>query len=265
MKQKIPVVVLAGGQGMRIREETEFRPKPMIPIGERPILWHIMKTYGHYGFDRFIVCLGYKGDVIKQYFLHYSLMHTDFTIGIGKENKPKVHNTHPEESWKVTLAETGLNTMTGARIKRIENYVETDTFMVTYGDGVANINIQQLLKFHRSHGKIATVTGVNPPSRFGELVIDKKHRVVDFSEKPHISERLINGGFFVFDRRVFDYLQANEQCVLEKEPLERLARDGELMNFAHTDFWYCMDTIRDMNHLTDLWKQNKAPWKVWKD
>lgn len=259
----IKVVILCGGRGTRLREETEVRPKPMVEIGGCPILWHIMKIYAHYGFTNFVLCLGYKGAMIKAYFLNYGAMHNDFTIRLGSSSRLHFHSNHLEERWTVTLADTGLNSMTGARIKRIEKYIDSDEFMVTYGDGVANINIQQLVNFHHQHGKIGTVTGVRPPSRFGEL-LTRGNSVVEFSEKPLVSQGFINGGFFVFHRRFFDYLSADDNCYLEREPLERLAKDGELMMYTHTGYWQCMDTYRDYELLEEAWRTT-PPWKVWDD
>ena len=256
------VVILCGGMGTRLREETEYRPKPMVEIGGRPILWHIMKIYAHYGFTEFILCLGYKGWMIKEYFLNYAMMQSDFTVEIGKKNEIQFHNNQVEEGWKVTLAETGLNAMTGARVKRVEKYIDNDTFMLTYGDGVANVNVRDLLAFHHQHGEIGTVTGVRPPSRFGELSIKEK-QVVEFAEKPQTYEGLINGGFFVFNKRVFEYLEDDDSCVFEQKPLEQLAADEELMVYMHKGFWQCMDTYRDFQYLNRLWEQQEVPWRVW--
>jgi len=258
------VVILAGGKGTRIPEETEFRPKPMIKIGERPILWHIMKIYGTFGYTDFIICLGYKGEMIKEYFLNYKFVNSDFTITLGRHDEIKVHGKNSEDHWAVTLADTGLEAQTGSRIKKIGKYIDGETFMVTYGDGVADINIKDLLLFHKSHKKIGTLTGVHPQSRFGELRI-KGSRIVEFSEKPNITSGYINGGFFVFDREIFDYLRNDDDCALEKEPLEILAREGQLMVYSHDGFWQCMDTVRDMRLLNDLWAQGNAPWKIWED
>jgi glucose-1-phosphate cytidylyltransferase len=262
--KNIPVVILAGGFGTRLREQTEFIPKPMVPIGTRPILWHIMKIYSHYGFKRFIICLGYKGEIIKEYFLHYRIRNSDFTINLGNHEDIHIHNLYREDNWEVTLADTGLKAMTGARIKRIEKYIDTDRFLLTYGDGVANIEIKRLVDFHVSHRRLATVTGVKPPSRFGELITEG-HRVIEFSEKPQVRSSMINGGFFVFNRGIFSYLLEDDQCTLEKEPLERLANDGELMVYQHAGFWQCMDTPRDMNLLNEYWENCDAPWKIWKE
>lgn len=259
----IPVVILAGGLGTRLREQTEFIPKPMVPVGGKPILWHIMKTYSHYGFKRFIVCLGYKGNIIKEYFFHYNIMNSDFTVKLGGNGDLKFHNSHCAEDWEVTLAETGSKSMTGARVKRIEDKIDTDIFMLTYGDGVADIDLEKLLEFHRSHNKTATITGVRPPSRFGELVADGS-RVVEFSEKPQKHSAMINGGYMLFDRNIFDHISLDINCVLEKDVLEPLAKSGELMVFGHDGFWQCMDTLRDMNFLNEKWDNGNAPWKVWK-
>jgi glucose-1-phosphate cytidylyltransferase len=262
--KNIPVIILAGGFGTRLREQTEFIPKPMVSIGTRPILWHIMKIYSHYGYKRFIICLGYKGEIIKEYFLHYSIRNSDFTINLGNREDIRIHNLHSEDDWEITLADTGLKAMTGARIKRIEKYIETNYFLLTYGDGVANIDIKKLVEFHASHGRVATVTGVKPPSRFGELVTEG-NRVIEFGEKPQVGSGLINGGFFIFNRGVFSYLSEDDQCMLEREPLERLTKDEQLMVYQHTDFWQCMDTLRDMNLLNEYWESGKAPWKVWEE
>lgn len=259
------VIILCGGQGMRIREETEFKPKPMILIGEKPILWHIMKYYAHYGFMNFILCLGYKGHIIKDFFLNYETMVNDFTIKLGDHKKSiAIHNSHPESGWSVTMADTGLNAMTGARIKRIEKYITKDYIMLTYGDGLSDVDLKALFEFHKSHGKIATITGVTPSSRFGELITEG-NKVLQFSEKPHTHQSIINGGFFIFDRRLFNYVEADDQCIFERTPLERLAENGELMVYRHDGFWQCMDTVRDMNILADEWKKTKPAWKVWED
>ena len=256
------VVILCGGLGTRLREETEFRPKPMVEIGAHPILWHIMKIYAHYGLTDFILCLGYKGEMIKEYFYHYEVLNDDFTIELGNHKNIEIHNSHAETGWRVTLADTGDKALKGARLKRIEKYIIGDQFMMTYGDAVANIDINALLAFHRIHGKLATVTGINPTSRFGELKI-KDNRVESFTEKPRTGSGLINGGFFIFDRSIFDYLSTNDDCDLEIGPLEKLAREGQFMVYKHTGFWACMDTLRDMEYLNNLWNENKAEWKIW--
>ncbi len=256
------VVILCGGMGTRLREETEYRPKPMVEIGGRPILWHIMKMYAHYGFGEFILCLGYKGWLIKEYFLNYTMMHNDFTVELGDRSSIQFHDGQDEAGWEVTLAETGLNAMTGARVKRIQKYVDDDVFMLTYGDGIADVDLSDLLDFHNQHGRIGTVIGVSPPSKFGKLLI-RDGRVARFAEKPLEGEGLINGGFFVFDSRIFDYLEDDDNCVLERAPLERVAAEGELMVYAHDGFWQCMDTYRDFLYLNDLWEKQETPWKVW--
>ncbi len=257
------VVILCGGRGTRLQEETEWRPKPLIDVGGRPILWHIMKRYAHYGFTDFLLCLGYKGDMLKQYFLNYQAMRSDFTVRLGALKGVEYHGNHLEAGWTVTLAETGPTAMTGARIKRIERYLADEPeFMLTYGDGVADIDLAKAAAFHRRHGKIGTVTGVRPPSRFGELLTDRE-QVMEFSEKPQASQAFINGGFFIFNRRFLDYLSADDGCILEGEPLEALARDGQLMMYRHEGFWQCMDTARDLRLLEQLWNSGQAPWKSW--
>jgi glucose-1-phosphate cytidylyltransferase len=262
-QENMKVVILCGGMGTRIKEETEFKPKPMIEIGRKPILWHIMKIYSFYGFNEFVLCLGYKGEMIKEYFLNFEIMNSDFTIEFGSDYKDvQMHNSRSRENWKVTLVDTGLQTMPGSRMKKIEPFIKTDNFMMTYGDGVADINIKKLVDFHFSHNKISTVTGVRPLARFGVLRTEG-NRVVDFVEKQQIEEGYINGGFFVLKRKVFDYLVEGEDCVFEREPMERLASDGELMVFHHNGYWHCMDTIRDMNMLESEWHREKPAWKVW--
>ena len=256
------VIILCGGLGTRLREETEFKPKPMVNIGNRPILWHIMKIYAQYGHTDFILSLGYKGEMIKEYFCNYELMTNDLTIELGKPRNLHIHRTHEETDWRITLADTGEKSLKGARIKRVERYLTGNTFMVTYGDGVADIDINLLLAFHHRHGKLGTVTGVNPASRFGELKT-KGNRVISFAEKSKTDDHLVSGGFFVFNRSFFDYLSPEEDCDLEVGPLERLASDGQLMVYKHKKFWACMDTIRDMEYLNRIWTQNKAEWKTW--
>jgi glucose-1-phosphate cytidylyltransferase len=256
------VVILCGGQGTRLREETEFRPKPLVEVGGRPILWHIMKTYAHHGYRSFVLCLGYRGNMIKGYFLNYEAMTNDFTISLGSRHEVTHHNAHDEQDFRVTLAETGLATMTGGRVARVRPYVDGDTFMVTYGDGVSDVDIKALVGFHRRHGKLATVTAMQPPSRFGMLKTADDGRVEAFAEKP-VSEGWASAGFFVFDRRVFDYLSPDEGCILEREPLERLAREGQLMVYRHSGFFFAMDTYREYTVLNELWDSGKAPWRVW--
>ena len=255
------VVILCGGQGTRLREETEYKPKPMVEIGGHPILWHIMKSYSFFGFNEFVLCLGYKGEIIRDYFYHYKTRSNDFTIEL-KNGKIDIHDSKDDNDWVVTLADTGTAAMTGARVKRIEKYVAEDTFMLTYGDGVGDINIKELLKFHRAHGKIGTLTGVSPPSRFGELSVSGT-KVTSFREKPKDLDGTINGGYFVFNKEFFDYLSEDDGCYLEREPLANLADDNELNVYRHAGFWQCMDTYRDLQHLNEYWNAGNAPWKVW--
>jgi glucose-1-phosphate cytidylyltransferase len=259
MTQNIPVVILCGGMGTRLREETEYKPKPMVEIGGKPIIWHIMKIYAHYGFNEFILCLGYKGSIIKEYFFNYDLMCNDCTVQLGQESRIAFQNNHPEQNFKVTLVDTGLHTMTGGRIKRIEKYINTDTFMVTYGDGLADINLEKLTAFHHSHNKIATLTATRPPSRFGILDLGDGGKVNRFREK--VGTEWINGGFFVFNRKVFDYLE--QDSTLEHAPLEKMADGGQLMAYRHEGFWIGMDTYREYEMLNQMWDLEKAPWKVW--
>jgi len=246
----VKVVVLCGGLGTRLREETEYRPKPMIEIGARPILWHIMKLYAHRGFSDFVLCLGYRGNMIKEYFLNYEAMNNDFTICLGQRSEIEYNAVHEEQGFRVTLADTGLATMTGGRLKRIEKYIDGDVFMLTYGDGLSDIDIRKLLDFHYHHGKVATVTAVLPPSRYGVLQIDDRGHVDKFLEKPR-TESFASAGFFVFNRGIFGYLGGDE-CVLEREPLERLAADGQLMAYRHEGFFYAMDTYREYQLLNEL-------------
>lgn len=262
MKKKVKVVILCGGKGTRLREETEIKPKPLIEIGHRPILWHIMKSYASFGFTDFVLCLGYKGRMIKEYFLNYEAMNNDFEICLGQKNKVKFHTNHLESGWNITLIDTGDDAQTGSRVKKIEKYIDTDTFMLTYGDGVCDVNIKELLKFHQQQKKIGTVTGVHPSSRFGELIIEGQS-VKDFSEKPQTTKGFINGGFFVLEKKFFEYLDEEDNCLLEKQPLENLASDKQLSVFLHEGFWQCMDTRREMDLLNKLWEENKAPWKRW--
>ncbi|HMS34761.1 MAG TPA: glucose-1-phosphate cytidylyltransferase [Ignavibacteria bacterium] len=256
------VVLLCGGLGTRLKEETEYKPKPMVEIGGRPILWHIMKTYSYYGFNKFVLCLGYRGDSIKDYFCNYESRNNDFTLKLGT-NEITTHNQHSEYGWEITFADTGLSSMTGSRVKRIEKYIDDDIFMLTYGDGVSDVDIKKLLEFHRSHGKTATITGVLPPSRFGELLEDKGI-VKSFNEKPQIhAGGLISGGYFVFNRKIFDYLSDDEDCILERLPMEELVNDKQLCVYKHEGFWQCMDTFRDFEFLNTLWKEGNASWKIW--
>jgi glucose-1-phosphate cytidylyltransferase len=258
----LPVVLLCGGLGTRLREETGVRPKPLIEIGGRPILWHIMKGYAAAGCEEFVLCLGYKGQLIKDYFWHYRLQNSDVTLDLGGSGDVIWHNHHLETSWQVTLADTGLTAGTGARLARVRRYLGDRRFFLTYGDGVSDVDLPGLLDFHCSHGRLVTVMGVNPPSRFGELRADPGGVVRDFIEKPHLEGELVNGGFFVMEPGAFDYLSADDGCVLERDPLERLAADGQLVVHPHGGFWQCMDTYRDLELLEGLWRED-PPWKVW--
>lgn len=255
------VIILAGGYGSRLSEETNLKPKPLLEIGEKPIIWHIMKLYSHYGFNDFVICLGYKGYLIKQYFQNFLLHQNDIQINL-KENKLSIIGKNISEPWNIQLIDTGLNSQTGLRIKKSLKYVQDDTFMLTYGDGVADINIKKLLKHHKLSKKLATITAVKPPGRFGALVTNKKI-VSSFEEKPSGDGQLINGGFFVLNKQIENYIQKGN-IVWEKQPLENLAKNKELSFFHHTGFWQPMDTLRDKNLLNDLWDSNKAKWKVWK-
>jgi len=255
------VVILCGGLGTRLREETEYRPKAMVEIGGRPILWHIMKIYAHYGLLDFIVCLGYRGQMIKDYFLNYEAMNNDVTVRLGRLQGVAYHTTHSEQDFTVTLADTGMETQTGGRVKLVDKYINSDVFALTYGDGLADVNLSDLLAFHRSHGKLATVTAVKPYSRFGLLEVDESGQVRQFVEKP-ILEGWANAGFFIFNRKVMDYI-GGDDCMLEREPLEALAAEGQLVAYRHEGFFFAMDTYREYKYLNELWNSGKAPWRVW--
>jgi len=257
------VVILAGGLGTRLSEETGIRPKPMVEIGGKPILWHIMKIYSHYGFNEFVICLGYKGYMIKEYFANYFLHQSDVTIDLAN-NKMEIHNSDAE-NWKVTLVETGVDTNTAGRIKKIKKYVDGETFMLTYGDGVANIDVAKLITFHTKSNKMATLTSIQLPGRFGNLDMDDKGVVKKFQEKPIGDGIWINGGFFVLNKEIFNYLEGDmNEIQWEKKPLIEIANDGQLNAYAHNGFWKCMDAIRDKIELEELWDSGKAEWKVWK-
>lgn len=253
------VVILCGGLGTRLREETEFKPKPMVEIGNHPILWHIMKWYAKFSFTDFVLALGYKGDVIRDYFLKYEIRNCDFTVTLGNRDI-EIHNEHTEAGWKVTLAETGSHTLTGGRLKRLKPHLRQETFMATYGDGITDLDITKLLDHHQAMGKLATVTAVRPSSRFGELSISDGMAQV-FQEKPQINEGWINGGFFVFEPQVLDMIQT-KQDTLEQDVLGKLAQDNQLAVYQHTGFWQCMDTHREMEILNEQWRSGKAPWKI---
>ncbi len=257
----IPVVLLCGGQGTRIREASESLPKPMIDVGGRPIMWHIMKVYSHFGFRRFVLCLGYKADVIKDYFLRYRIHQSDFTVELGADERPVFHNLDTHVDWSVTCVDTGLDTLTGGRLAMVADYLDTDTFMLTYGDGVADIDVQALLDTHRRHGEIGTVTAVHPTSRFGELAVEGE-KITDFAEKPMLNEGLVNGGFFVFQREFLDFVSPDSD-MLESDALQKLTANGELGLHVHEGFWRGMDTYREYTELNHLWATGRAPWKIW--
>jgi len=256
----VKVVILAGGYGTRIRDVAEDIPKPMIPIGPFPILWHIMKTYSHFGHKDFVVCLGYKGQVIKDFFLNYEAYTRDFTISFGKKGGINFHSSHDESDWNVTLADTGLRSMTGSRVSRIKNYVNNEDFMLTYGDGVSDVDINKLLEFHKSHGKILTVTGVRPPGRFGEMITNSEGQIMEFNEKPQATAGCISGGYFVASPKIFDYLDDNENLVFEQEPMQQLVQEKQLMMYQHDGFWQPMDTSREYQLLNSLYESGKASW-----
>jgi len=254
------VAILAGGVGTRLVEETIIKPKPMVEIGGRPILWHILKHYSHYGYNEFVIALGYKGGYIKKYLIDYSSLHSNLRVNIKNGNvRPYGIKHHPD--WTIDLIDTGLETLTGGRIKRLASYLGSQTFMLTWGDGVSNVNFNELLKFHKSHGKLATLTAVRPTARFGHLNLEGD-KVKEFSEKPQTSEGWINGAFFVLEPGVFDYIDG-DQTQWERKPMEQLAKDGQLMAHKHTGFWQCMDTLRDKHLLNQLWDSGEAPWKIW--
>jgi glucose-1-phosphate cytidylyltransferase len=255
------VLILAGGLGSRLSEETELKPKPMVQIGDKPILWHIMKIYSHFGYNDFVILLGYKGFLIKEYFANYFLHQSDVVIDLANNGKEFLNNS--AEPWRITLLDTGLNTMTGGRVKRVQTYIGNEPFMLTYGDGLADINLSELLKFHMKHGRKITMTSAQPEGRFGALDINSNHQVLNYMEKPRGDGAWINGGFFVCEPEVFDYIKDGDATVFEHAPLENLARDGELYTYKHTGFWKPMDNIRDKSQLEELWLSGKAPWKIW--
>lgn len=255
------VVLLAGGFGTRISEESHLRPKPMIEIGDKPIIWHIMKLFSHYGFNDFVICAGYKQNIIKEWFANYYLHNSDITFDFSNGGEMIVHN-NVAEPWRVTVVDTGLNTMTGGRIKRVADYIGDEPFFMTYGDGVSNVNIGELLKYHKSHGKLATVTAIHPDSRFGVMDIDKNGCIRAFREKSELDAGWINGGFMVLEPKVIDYI-ADDSIMFERQPLESIAAEGQLMSYKHDGFWQCMDTLRDKEKLDGMWESENAPWKVW--
>jgi glucose-1-phosphate cytidylyltransferase len=258
-------IILCGGRGTRIRDVADNVPKPMIPIGRLPILWHIMKYYASWGHSEFVLCLGYKGEVIKDFFLNYETHTKDFTISLGEKAPIKYHTQMSESRWKVTLAETGLDSLTGTRVKKVERYLAGEKdFLLTYGDGVSDIDLDKLVKFHKSHGKILTVSGVRPPGRFGEVAHDSKGLVTEFNEKPQATAGRISGGFFVCRRELFDYIDPALDCMLEVEPMKSLVRDGQMMLYQHDGFWQSMDTYRDYTYLNGLFDKKECPWMIWK-
>ena len=254
------VILLCGGYGTRLGEETQLKPKPMVEIGGKPILWHIMKTYSKFGITDFIICLGYRGQAIKDFFLNYEAFTRDFTISLGNHSEIVYHNNHNEHNWNITLADTGLRSMTGSRISRIKKYLNNEDFMITYGDGVSDINIDKLINFHNSHNKLLTVTGVRPPGRFGEMNSDSSGEVLEFNEKPQAHAGRISGGYFVASHKLFDYLTDDESLVFEQEPLRKIVKNEELMMFKHDGFWQPMDTSREYKLLNSLYDSGKAPW-----
>jgi glucose-1-phosphate cytidylyltransferase len=257
------VVILCGGQGTRLREQTGVMPKPMVEIGGKPMLWHIMKTYAHYGLDEFVLCLGYKGDVIKDYFINYKLRDNDLEVRLGHGSDARVLGSRSKDDWTVSLIETGETAQTGARVYRVREHLGGERFCLTYGDGLGSVDIRALIEFHKKHGKIATVTGVRPPGRFGELELDGD-QVAAFAEKPQVNQSFINGGFFVMEPEFIErYLSDDDGLILEREPLQRVAADGELMMFPHTDFWLPMDTYREWKILEEMWDKGEADWNVW--
>ena len=256
-------VLLAGGFGTRISEESQFKPKPMIEIGSMPILWHIMKLYSHYGVNEFIICAGYKQHVIKEWFADYFLHTSDVTFDFTQDDKIIIHNKRAEQ-WKVTVVDTGLHTMTGGRLKRVKSFIGDEPFFMTYGDGVSDVDIAKLYEFHKSHGKLATMSAIKPESRFGVLDLNENNEVDAFREKSAVDSGYINAGFMVLDPKVLDYV-ADDTVMFEREPMEKLAKDRELMCFKHHGFWQCMDTLRDKEKLEKMWAKNNAPWKVWND
>lgn len=258
------VIILCGGKGTRLSEETTKKPKPMVEIGGKPILWHIMKIYSYYGFKRFVLALGYKGNQIKQYFYNYRNIGADFFLKLDPKSNPEYFNYSDEIDWEITFVNTGEQTLKGGRIKRIEKYIKNDLFHLTYGDGVSDVNLKKLVEFHKSHDCIGTVTAVRPPSRFGELNLDEKNTVLGLEEKPQMGKGLINGGFFVFDKRMISYLTEDENCDFEFGPLQQIAKDRQLKAFRHYGFWQCMDNVRERDYLDHQIRTKNAPWMVWK-
>ncbi len=256
------VVILCGGKGTRLSEETVLKPKPMVEIGDKPILWHIMKSYSHYGYKKFVLALGYKANYIKNYFYNYRIASNDFTLNMDPQSQLQYHGASDEKDWEITFVDTGLETLKGGRIKRLEKYVTSDKFHLTYGDGVCDVDISKLVDFHNNHDRMGTVTAVHPPSRFGEMSLES-NAVLDFHEKPQMNSGYINGGYFIFDRKLFDYLTEDENCDLEFGPLQEIVQENQLNAYIHDDFWQCMDNVRERNYLSTLIEKRKAPWMVW--
>lgn len=258
------VVILCGGKGTRLREETEFRPKPMVPVGGQPILWHIMKNYAHHGHKEFILCLGYKGEMIREYFRNYQWNTCDVTVRLGRGHTEIIHDGHGEEDWSVTLADTGEDTLTAARVKRIQRHIPPgEPFLLTYGDGLSTIDINASISAHRAAGKVCTISAVHPAGRFGSIRIDDDGRIHTFNEKPQFEDAFVNGGFMVCEHGMFDYLPTDPNVMLERQPMDALVRDGQLNAYKHDGFWQPMDTYQEMQYLNKLWSEGKAPWKVW--
>lgn len=258
------VVILCGGKGTRLREETEFRPKPMVPIGRRPILWHIMKTYAHYGHKEFILCLGHKGEMIKDYFRNYLWNTCDVTLSLGQSAATEFHGRHDEEDWRVTLADTGEDSMTAYRVKQVQRYIPAgESFLLTYGDGLSTIDINASIAAHEASGKVCTLSAVHPAGRFGAIRIESDNAIHTFTEKPQFEEAYVNGGYMVCSHRFFDYLPNDPAVMLERQPMDALVRDGQLNAYKHEDFWQPMDTYQETQHLNQLWAEGRAPWKVW--
>lgn len=258
--KNIQVVILCGGRGTRLREETEYKPKPLVEIGRKPILWHIMKGYSHYGFNNFILCLGYKGDAIKEYFLNYEYMRNDFMLNIKSKEYRQLNSSTATEDWNIIFADTGKDTNTGGRIKRIEKYIDNDIFFATYGDGISDIDMKKLLAFHIRHNKIATITGFHPRSKYGQFRMAKNGNIISFQEKPKLKD-FINGGFFVFDKEFFNYL--DEDCVLEREPFVKIVEDKQMVLYNHEGFWFAVDTYKDYLEINDIYNKNIKSWMVW--
>ena len=258
------VVILCGGFGTRIRDVADNIPKPMIPVGDKPILWHIMKYYSSFGFNEFVLCLGYKSNVIKDFFVNYEINTSDFTLQLGQKSAIRFMNVHDEKDWKITFAETGENAMTGARIKKIKKYIpQGEQFLLTYGDGLSDVDLNNLISFHNKNNNVMTLTAVRPPGRFGEIMSDEKGKITEFNEKPQATGGRINGGFFVCNYKMFDYIEEGDHVVFEQDPIRNMVKDGQLMQYNHDGFWQPMDTYREYSLLNEIYTKNKAPWKKW--